>query len=229
MISMENYTKLAGAYPVLAGLSSNLQTAFLQSSYPIQAGAGEVIFDTGDTIKVFLMLTRGSVRVIQLYNERELLLYRLNPGGCCAISISHLLGVANHRARALVERPVQGVAVPQELFQKLVDEAPQFRYFVYHAFCERFSHLLELIERVASRRFDERLARLLLSKGNPVNTTHEQLADELGTVREVISRILKDFEAEGLIKLERGQIRILDPESLQEIVQIRDSGHRQSQ
>ena len=208
-------------YPVLGELPPRLQRDLLISSYPVQAAAGEVLFDVDVTIQSFLLLSQGTIRVIRPGRERELLLYRVQPGGGCAISISHLLGDTRYRARAEVESPIRGVALPQPFFLEMVEESPSFSYFVLHTFSERFTQLLELLERVSSMRLDERLARVLISRGTPVRATHSQLADELGTVREVISRILKDFEVKGLIKLERGQIQILDPETLQQLSQFR--------
>ncbi|HEX7972980.1 MAG TPA: Crp/Fnr family transcriptional regulator [Anaerolineales bacterium] len=211
--------RLIQFYPVLGELPPRLQHNLLDSSYPVQAATGEVLFDIDATIQSFILLTQGAIRVISPGRERELVLYRVQPGGCCAISICHLLGDTRYRARAVVESAIKGVALPQPLFREMVEQSPYFSYFILHTFSERFTQLIELIERVTSMRLDERLARLLVTRGPLIRTTHSQLADELGSVREVISRILKDFEARGLIKLERGQIQILDPESLQQFPQ----------
>ena len=199
--------KLSLFYPVLGMLPSSLQRALLDSSYPVQTAAGKVLFDVDETIQSFILLTQGSIRVIWPEGDRELLLYRVQPGGGCVISICHLLGDTRYCARAEVESAIRGVALPQPLFREMVEQSPSFSYFILHAFSDRFTQLLELVERVTSMRLDQRLAGLLVSRGTLIHATHFQLADELGSVREVISRILKDFEAKGLIKLERGQIR----------------------
>lgn len=217
--------KLIRFYPVLGELPARLQHSFLASSYLVQADAGKILFDVDATIQSFILLTEGSIRVVRAGKERELLLYRVQPGGCCVISICHLLEDTSYRARAEVESAIRGVALPQPLFKEMVEQAPAFNFFIYHAFAERFTHVLKLMEAVTSTRLDERLAGLLVSRGTLIQTTHTQLADELGSVREVVSRILEGFEAKGLIKLERGQIHILDPEGLKDVSKIRDTSH----
>ncbi len=218
----DDIEKLTQLYPVLLELPASVQHSFAASCYPIQAAAGEVLFDVDAAIQSFILLTKGTIRVTHTVRDRELLLYRVQPGGCCAISISHLLGDTRYRARAVVESAIRGVAIPQPLFKTMVEQSPSFSNFVLKTFSDRFLQLLELIERVTSMRLDQRLARLLVSQGPVVLATHTQLADDLGSVREVISRILKDFESRGLIKAARGQIEVIDQETLQQISQIGD-------
>jgi len=209
--------KLTRFYPVLGELPSGLQYAFVESSYPVQASTGRILFDVDVTIRSFIMLTQGSIRVIRPGIERELLLYRVQPGGCCVISICHLLGDTRYRARAQVESDITGVALPQPLFRQMMEQSPYFSYFIFHAFADRLTGLFELLEANTFMRLDERLAGLLVSRGTLIKTTHSQLADELGSVREVISRILKNFEIMGLVKLDRNQVQILNQEALKKI------------
>lgn len=227
MLIQEEFEKLAQAYPVLQELPPGLQHRFADLCYPIEADAGKVLFDIDVTIQSFTLLTQGTIRVIQPAIERELVLYRVQPGGCCAISISHLLGDTRYRARAVVESPIQGVALPRPLFQAMIEQSPSFYYFILHGFSDRFIQLLDLIGRITSMRLDQRLARVLASRGPIIQMTHIQLADELGSVREVISRILKDFEGKGLIKVERGKIEVVNQEALLQMCQMCDSDHRQ--
>jgi len=209
--------KLTRFYPVLGELPSGLQYAFVESSYPVQASTGRILFDVDVTIRSFIMLTQGSIRVIRPGIERELLLYRVQPGGCCVISICHLLGDTRYRARAQVESDITGVALPQPLFRQMMEQSPYFSYFIFHAFADRLTGLFELLEANTFMRLDGRLAGLLVSRGTLIKTTHSQLADELGSVREVISRILKNFEIMGLVKLDRNQVQILNQEALKKI------------
>ncbi len=218
--------KLTVFYPVLQELPPSLQHSFMDSCYPIQAPDGEVLFDMDATIQSFILLTQGTIRVIRPEVDRELVLYRVQPGGCCAISVSHLLGDTRFRARAVVESAIQGAALPQPLFREMIEQSPSFCHFVMRGYSDRLVQLLDLIGRITTMRLDQRLARLLVSRGPVIHTTHFQLADELGSVREVISRILKDFEAKGLIKVERGKIEVIDPDILQQIFEFRDPGHR---
>lgn len=224
----EEIEKLASLYPVLSQLPASLQHAFADGSFPVQAEADAILFDVDATIQSFLLLTEGSVRVIWPGHERELLLYRVQPGSCCVISICHLLGNTRYRARAQVESAIRGIALPQPLFQAMLEQSPSFSLFILNIFSDRYTQVLELLERVTSMRLDGRLARLLAYRGPVIRTTHLELADELGSVREVISRILKDFEARGFIKLERGLIEVLDQDMLQKISQLHDSSRRLS-
>lgn len=212
--------KLTMLYPVLGELPAGLQYAFLDSSYPVQISTGGILFDVDTTIQTFIMLTQGSIRVVRAGIERELLLYRVQPGGCCVISVCHLLGDTRYRARAQVESDITGVALPQLLFRQMVEQSPYFSNFIFHTFADRLVELFELLEANTFMRLDERLAGLLLSRGTLIKTTHSQLADELGSVREVISRILKNFEIMGLVKLDRNQVQILNQEALKKIARL---------
>ena len=212
--------KLTRFYPVLGELPTGLQHAFLQPSYPVQASAGRIQFDVDTTIQSFIMLTQGSISVIWPGIERELLLYRVQPGGCCVISVCHLLDDTRCRARGQVETGITGVALPQSLFRQMVEQSPLFSYFIFHTFADRLTELFELLEANIFMRLDARLAGLLVSRGTLIKTTHSQLADELGSVREVISRILKNFENMGLVKLDRNQVQIVDQEALKKIARL---------
>ena len=220
--------QLSRLYPVLQQLPASLQNAIADASYPVQAEPDTILFDVDATIQSFLLLTQGSVRVVLPGHERELLLYRVQPGNCCVISICHLLGNTHYRVRAQVESAICGIAMPRPLFQAMIDQSPAFSRFILNVFSDRYTQVLELLERVTSMRLDGRLARLLVYRGPVIHATHLELADELGSVREVISRILKDFAARGWIKLERGQVEVLDQDMLQQISQFRDSSHRLS-
>lgn len=221
-LDLEELTRF---YPVLAGLPGPMLRGLLASGRPVQAAAGEVLVDPQTAIHSFLLITQGIVRVISTGPERELLLYRIRPGGCCAISICHLLGFARYGVRVEAESPVRGIAIPQAFFHELMACSPEFNRFVLSAFSGQFSEVIDLVQRLTSMRLDGRLARLLANRGRLVYATHSQLADELGSVREVISRLLKDFEAQGLVRLRRGQIEVLDPEALRRIAVLGDPGH----
>ena len=115
------------------------------------------------------------------------------------------------------ETEICGVAIPATLFKHMIEQSPTFCVFIMRSFSGRLPGLPGLIDEIAFMQLEERLTGLLLSKGSVVKTTHSQLADELGSVREVISRILKDFEIKGLVKLDRNQVQILDQEALEKI------------
>ena len=102
------------------------------------------------------------------------------------------------------------VVLPSPLFERLLADSTVFRDFVFHLFADRIAELMQLVEEIAFQRLDQRLARLLLARGKDIQTTHQALADELGSVREIVSRLLKGFAAEGLVSLGREHIAILD-------------------
>ena len=108
------------------------------------------------------------------------------------------------------------VMLPKAVFDELLGE-PAFRGFVFHLFADRIADLMQLIEEVAFHKLDQRLAALLLGKGRVLHTTHQQLADELGSVREMVSRLLKGFAAQGLVKLGREQVALIDPAGLRRV------------
>lgn len=218
MISDAEYKELARSYPALSELPWDLQREFARDGEPVEVPEGEILFDVHSPCSLFLMLNAGTIRVIISTNTgREILLYRVQAGEACVLTISCLLGNSNYPARGLAETALKGVAIKQSLFTRLVAGCPPFREFAFRFFGDRLTRLMTLIEEVAFGKMDQRLASLLLTKGSSIETTHQTLADELGSVREVVSRILKDFEGQGIVELERGQIRVRDEQALHRI------------
>jgi CRP/FNR family transcriptional regulator len=195
-----------------------LQRELTRDGQFVEFPEGEILFDVHGPCSLFLMPNAGTIRVIiSTSTGREILLYRVKAGEACVLTVSCLLGNSDYPARGLAETPLQGVAIGQSLFTRLVAGCPPFREFSFQFFGDRLTRLMTLIEEVAFGKMDQRLASLLLTKGAAMETTHQALADELGSVREVVSRILKDFEGQGILELERGQIRISDEQALQRI------------
>lgn len=206
---------LLETYPVVQELPLRLQEALQTQGQQIQADTGQVMFSAGDPCHNFVMVMQGALRVVKnSANGRELVLYRVLPGDSCILTVSCLLGEALYPASGLVESDLQGIAIPRSLFDQLVAESPAFRRFVFAFFAERLTLLMALIEAVAFQQLDGRLAALLVREGPLVQKTHQMLADELGSVREVISRLLKEFESQGWVRLDRGQIQVLDPSGI---------------
>lgn len=149
--------------------------------------------------------------------DREILLYRVQPGEICILSTGQLLSSLPDPVRATSEGPATLVAVPEKLLIQFVEASPLFCKYLLDRYSRRLGEILTLLEAVSFIRLDQRLAGLLLSKGSIIQATHSQLANELGTVREVISRILKEFENKGLVKLERGKVKIMNRPALEVI------------
>ncbi len=204
-------------YPVLRGLPDGLRTRLAAAIQPMTVPAGTVLFDEHQPCQGFPFVLAGSIRVVKLAaNGRELPLYKVLPGESCIITSSCLLGHADYNACGITESDTTLVLLPRALFDELLRET-SFRDFVFDLFAERISELMQLVEEVAFRKLDQRLANLLLGKGRQLHTTHQHLADELGSVREMVSRLLKGFADQGLVRLGREQIEILDPVGLRRI------------
>lgn len=209
-------------YPPLAGLPSEQLSALLLPKAVMQLPAGTQVFTEQQPCRGFPLLLDGSIKVVkQAASGRELLLYRVTPGGSCIISSSCLLGHTDYNAKGIAETPITLLALPVASFSALMLEHAPFRDFVFHLFAERIGELMQLVEEVAFARLDQRLAKLLLARhDNVLNVTHQQLADELGSVREIVSRLLKGFAAQGLVTLGREQLTLVDRPGLQKMLAV---------
>jgi CRP/FNR family transcriptional regulator len=208
---------LTSLYPVLADLPKPLQARLASEARQMVAPAGTVLFDEQQPCQGFPLVLTGAIRVAKLAaNGRELPLYRVLPGECCIITTSCLLGHTDYNARGAAESDTTLMLLPRPLFDDFLAQAA-FRDFVFNLFSERIVELMQLVEEVAFHKLDQRLANLLLGKGRQLHTTHQQLADELGSVREMVSRLLKGFADQGLVRLGREQIEILDPAGLRKM------------
>ncbi|HET9653041.1 MAG TPA: Crp/Fnr family transcriptional regulator [Usitatibacter sp.] len=206
---------LAERYPALASMPAELREELERSLRWATVPAGTVLFEDRRTCEGFPMVLAGVVRVTKAAsNGRELALYRVSPGDSCVISTGCLLGRAPYSARGVAETDVTLALLPAAMFDRLVERHEPFRRYVFSLFSERLAGLMQLVEEVAFRKLDARLAALLLSRPSPIRTTHQALADELGSVREIVSRLLRGFEEEGLVRLSREQVEVLDRTAL---------------
>jgi CRP/FNR family transcriptional regulator, anaerobic regulatory protein len=215
-------SSLLARYPVLAELPGDALDALCAPGAVMQLPAGTQVFAEHQPCQGFPLLLEGSIKVVKLAgNGREILLYRVQPGGSCIISSSCLLGHTDYNARGIAETPLTLLILPLPVFARLLVDSAGFRDFVFHLFAERIAELMQLVEEVAFTKLDQRLAKALLTRpDNLLALTHQQLADELGSVREIVSRLLKGFAAQGLVSLGREQVEILDRTGLQKIAAI---------
>ncbi|MBS0394637.1 MAG: Crp/Fnr family transcriptional regulator [Proteobacteria bacterium] len=209
---------LAAAFPALGRLEPRDRELLEQGVARAALPAGAVAFEPGAACEHFLLLLAGSVRV-ELLSEsgREIVLYRVEPGETCVLTTACLLARERYGARAVAETEAVAALVPRALFERLLASSAAFRDFVFAAQASRLTTLLALVEEVAFGRLDARLARRLLELAGAdgaVLLTHQALAAELGTAREVVSRLLKDLERRGWIRLERGGLALLDRAAL---------------
>jgi len=199
-------------YPALGGVA-----ALVADLRALQVPAGSQLFAEQTPCQGFPMLIDGEVRVSRSApNGRELELYRVQPGQLCLVSSAALFDNRPLSAHGTTTCETTLVLLPPPAFrQALAHEA--FRHFVLGLFAARMAELTALIEAVAFQRLDGRLAGALLGHGPQLRITHQMLADELGTVREIVTRLLRRFEREGLVELSRECITILDAAGLRQL------------
>ena len=215
-----NAEELVALYPVLGKLPAGLLRRICEALQTVTIPSGTVVFDESQPCRGFPFVLAGAIRVAKASTGgRELPLYRVVAGESCIITSSCLLGHADYNARGVTEGQTTLALLPRELFDEMLAE-PAFRDFVFALFGERLAELMQLVEEVAFRKLDQRLAALLLGKGRVVRATHQQLADELGSVREMVSRLLKGFADEGLVRLGREQVEVLDPAGLRKMASV---------
>lgn len=202
-------------FPLFAGLPNARLEELLAESELVRAPKGAVLFEPGQPCRGFPLVLEGSVRVTKSSaGGRELVLYRVDPGQSCLLSGGCLLGHSDYSARGLAEEDVTLLSIPPAMFQSLMVEFEPFRKLVFSMYGERLAEVMELVDEVAFRRLDQRLAQLLIRRGPVIEATHQKLADELGSVREIVSRLLRSFEGRGWVRLERERITLVAPKPL---------------
>ena len=203
-------------YPALAHVVPSLH-ALGSAAEPVQVAADTVLFDEKKSCQGFPMVLEGEVKVSRHSGDgRSLELYRVVPGELCLVSSASLFRSAPLMARGISTRPTRLLMIAPSIFVQWL-ETPVFRNDILGLFAERMADLTGLIDAVAFQRLDQRLAATLLGRGQSLSLTHQQLANELGTVREIVSRLLRRFEREGLVELARERILIRDSKSLRAI------------
>ena len=221
MIDSSIQAALLQRYPMLGELPTSQLEDVLGSAAVVNLAAGSVVFDEEQTCQGFPLLLSGSVRVIKASpNGRELQLYRVRPGESCILTSSCLLGRDRYHARGIVEQDAELVLLPASAFRTLVSSSEPFRNYVFDLFSGRITDLMQLVTAVAFQKTDQRLAALLANKPSPIHATHQALADELGSVREIVSRLLKNFAEQGWVKLGREQIEVLDRTALKHYAEL---------
>jgi len=217
-VLIEQLTEKIPELAKLAGADRDLMIANAQS---IELPAGSRVFQTGAPCGAFVMVLDGSVRVQMIAeNGREIVLYRVESGQTCILTTACLLANESYSAEAVTESPTSAVALPAGCFQTLLAQSQPFRDFVFSNYGQRISSLVLLVEEVAFRRIDTRLALFLVERQDAdgdLKRTHNELAVELGSAREVISRQLKEFERRGWITLLRGHVKICNAGALENL------------
>lgn len=212
---------LLARFEGLNRLPQDVRRTLVERSRLVHLSEGATVFGAGRVPENLLLLVSGTVRVQQSSESgREIVLYRIEAGQSCVLTTACLLAHQAYNAEGIAETDVEAIAIPKPVFDDLLARSQAFRDFVFVAYSQRITDLFRVIDEVAFGRIDVRLAERLLQLsrgGRQVQATHLQLASELGTAREVVSRQLTDFQRRGLIEQARGRITLVDLPALQRI------------
>ncbi len=182
------------------------------------AKAGDYLFHEGDPCKHFVLVEKGAIRVQKVSeNGRVVVLYHVDSDHLCILTTSCLMGGTHYDAEGIAETDVELVLLPKLEFDNLIAKSSLFRHAVFESISLRITSLIQKIDDIAFKSIRSRLTQLLLNKMNQnqeVSLGHQDLAFEMGTSREVVTRELKSLEKDGLIEQERKSIKILDLESM---------------
>jgi CRP/FNR family transcriptional regulator len=208
--------RLAGIAPAL---QPGLRAQLVAQGRRLQLPDGSRIFAPGDRSEGFVLLLRGTVRVEHTGSSgRSVVLYRVGPGDSCVMTTSCLLSGTAYDAYGYTEGEVEAIVLPATAFRALIEEDAAFRDLALGTFSRRIIELVEVIDELLLHRVDLRVAGWLAERAATgtvsIATTHQTIAAELGTAREVVSRILKEFERRGWLTLTRGAIQLLNPAAL---------------
>ncbi|MDE2577462.1 MAG: Crp/Fnr family transcriptional regulator [Hyphomicrobiales bacterium] len=203
---LDDFAPLAGLEPAARPLLSDLP--------PIDIDAGKILFAPGQACAGFAIILSGSVRVgVTGENGRSIVLYRVARGEVCVQTTLCLMAGLEYTAEGVTETPVTLVMAPASRCDALIAQSRVFRTFIFGRFGARLSDISRLLEQIAFARIDTRVAQALLARADAqgrVTATHQALAEEIGTAREVVSRQLEAFSRAGLVRLSRGEVGLLD-------------------
>jgi len=207
-------------FPPLATLGGAQYEQLLAAVEFKQLKKGDIAYQPGWSCDAFLMCLTGQTRIFKRSESgREILLYRVEAGQTCVLTTSCLLAGTPFPAESIAEQDTSLAALPIHVFRSLMEESVAFRRFVLDNYGDLLANLIVLVDEIAFSNIDIRLARGLIKMADDegiVHKTHQQLAQDLGSVREVISRHLREWERQGIIGVTRGQIQLLNTAALNE-------------
>jgi CRP/FNR family transcriptional regulator len=201
-----------GVFPVFRQSPGALVEAILSSGRLVAFKSKTVLYSEGDGCQGIGFLMSGEIRVFKTgVRGREITLYEIFPGETCILNASCILAGRNYPANAAALSGGEALFIPEAVFRRLISEHDDLRKFIFRLFSSRMAAIVELIDEVVFAKMDDRLENYLLEKSenDRLNCSHQKIADDLGTSREVVSRLLKDFEKKGRVRLGRNLIEIL--------------------
>ncbi|MDL2209502.1 Crp/Fnr family transcriptional regulator [Desulfovibrio sp. OttesenSCG-928-O18] len=220
---MSNDMSMERAFPFISELEAGLRQEFKNVCTLQSIKQGSQLADSGTACRFMTFVQAGCIKIFKLSPEgREITLFRVTPGDCCIMSAACILSGKPFSAMAVAEEAVTAVMVPGAAFSAFFSRSAELRQYIMGMFADRFDAMAMLVEEVTFNRMDKRLAKYLVQKyqQGKIETTHEAIAFELGTAREVVSRLLNDFQKRGYVRLSRGSLAI---ESLETLVALSES------
>jgi len=207
--SVDDFIK---AFPVFRKAPREVVQGMLSAGRQQAIPANTRIYSEGDTCQGIAFVLSGEIRVYKIGETgREITLYEIGPGETCILNASCILSGSKYPAHAVAASEVSVVLVPAADFRRLVTVHDEMRVFVFTLLSQRLATVMELVEEVAFGRMDQRIMAYLVERSgnNVLQTTHQKIASDLGTSREVVSRLLKDFERKQQVLLSRNSITLL--------------------
>lgn len=219
MLDPKQLDRIVRALPFLQKTDERLKRDLQNHAQFARIPAGHDVFVEGDRVDGIALLLSGVVRVYKIGETgREITLYRFGLGESCILTANAILSQRSFPAIATVEEDAEAVMIPADVFRAWVNTHEPWREFVFDLLSDRLSTVMAVVDEVVFKRMDRRVAALLLKQAqaeNPMRITHQEIAAELGSSREVISRILEDFSRAGLVEVKRGTLEVLDSEGLE--------------
>jgi len=212
--------ELSSIYPELAKINDPLWLETIEQAKAMTVGSDTTLFSGSATCNNFMLILEGTIRIYQTAPDgREITLYRVEAGDLCILSLNSLLKKKSFNAIAVTESSVKALALSSDNFKNMMNSSQMFREYVVNILTERLCETIYMVQDTVFNHLNMRLACMLGSlfernKGNARKVTHQEIAFELGTTREVISRILKDFERQNCVTLSRGQIKLASADGL---------------
>jgi CRP/FNR family transcriptional regulator len=208
---MDSENEFISAFTYFKKAPDRLIAGILQASSKQYISADTIIYNEGDSCSAIAFVFSGLIRVYKSGESgREITLYEIGPGETCILNASCILSNKKYPANAVAVESVDALLIPASRFRELIDSFEQMRDFVFALLSERLASVMTTVEEVAFGRMDERLYDYLVEKSENgiLNTTHQKIANDLGSSREVVSRLLKDFERKGKLVLSRNSIKL---------------------
>ncbi|WP_184010446.1 Crp/Fnr family transcriptional regulator [Rubricella aquisinus] len=208
-----------------AALPRSVRDRLVRVARVIKMTKGAQVFGPVNVPDSLLFLYEGRIRVSQSSDSgREIVLYRVDAGESCVLTTACMLAEEAYNAEGIAETDITAIVLPKPAFDQLASEEEAFRKFIFAAYSRRLIDLLRVVDDVAFGHMDVRLAERLLDLAGDmkeVTATHQQLASELGTAREVVSRVLSDFQKRDMIAQSRGRIALIDKPTLRALAESR--------